>query len=1176
MALTFIIGRSGSGKTTHILDQIREQVIQQPEGPPIILLVPEQGTFQLEHELVKTEGLHGLLRAQVLSFRRLAYRVMQETGGTALTPINEEGKKMLLYRIMQQKKSNLSLFSGTAEQFGFIEKLNSLFDEMKRYRIQSSDVEEQLSWLTGGSGHPLLAAKLRDITEVMREFEIELSQHYLDGEDVLMRLAESVPQSSYVRDAQIWIDGFHGFTPQELSVLAALMLQSKDVRIALTLDRPYEQGQTPHELNLFHPTATTYIQLREIADTLQVPIGDLVQLDGRAIGSLLRFKESPLLSHLEKHYERRTAWQDSTVTQKEQQAVTVHAAVNRRVEVEAAVRDMLSRVRNGEARWRDMAVVVRNIGDYSALIDTVFTDFDIPYFKDQKSGVLHHPFVEMTRAALDIWIGFWKPDAVFRFIKTDFVLPEDGSITRLDMDRFENYVLAAGIEGRRWVSKRPWPKVPSLSLDADNSSEEETGAPALIEQCRQLIAVPLMALERGLSRASDVRDMCEALYRFWMDLGVPHRLERMSAEAMLNGDVQRSREHRQIWDAVLSILDQLVEMAGNETITLELFAGMLETGFESVKLALVPPALDQVLIASMDRTRTGQIKHAYLLGANDGIIPARPIEDGVLTENERDVLLDTGMQLAPGVRRQLLDERFLIYNALTAASHTLWVSYALADEEGKSLLPSEVIRQIRQLFPHVEEQLELAEPNEFMDDLEQLRYVAHPEMALRHLISQLREWRRGVAISPVWWDVYHWLRAQPSWQHRLRTLTGSLLYRNQVQPLDKNTSRKLYGSKLRTSVSRMERFVACPFSHFASHGLKLRQRQLYRLEAPDIGQLFHAALSQFANDLKSNQRSWAALTADESRAEADRIVDLLSPRLQGEILMSTNRYKHISRKLKQIVAKAADIIGQHAKRGEFEPLALEIDFGPDKPLPPLQFTLDNGCTMEIIGRIDRVDCADSEQGILLRVIDYKSSSTDLKLHEVYYGLSLQMLTYLDVLLTHAEEWIGQTALPAGALYFHVHNPLLAATNGMAPDLANEQLMKKFKMKGLVLADREVVAKMDAPLEKGYSDILPVAVKQDGSFYSNASVATTEQWDVLRDNVRNVIQRIGTHITDGEVQIEPYRMGPSKACDYCDYKPVCQFDELLEGNQYRMLPRMSKDDVWMQLQGGGESSHGSNK
>jgi ATP-dependent helicase/nuclease subunit B len=293
-------------------------------------------------------------------------------------------------------------------------------------------------------------------------------------------------------------------------------------------------------------------------------------------------------------------------------------------------------------------------------------------------------------------------------------------------------------------------------------------------------------------------------------------------------------------------------------------------------------------------------------------------------------------------------------------------------------------------------------------------------------------------------------------------------------------------------------------------------------------------------------------------------VDRLTPLLQGEILLSSKRYAYISRKLKNIVGRASIILGEHARRGNFEPIGLELDFGPGKTLPPLIFPLPNGSVMEVIGRIDRVDMAQGAQGMMLRVIDYKSSQNDLKLHEVYYGLSLQLLTYLDVLLTYSEEWLGAAAMPAGTLYFHVHDPLLQSANGMNAEQAADELLKRFKMKGLLLSNRDVIAQMDTSLDKGHSAILPVAVKSDGSFYSSAAVATSEQWDSLLSSVRSNIVNIGTRITEGDVKIEPYRIQHETACTFCSYKPVCHFDENVEGNHYHIMGKPNKSQVWDML------------
>ncbi|WP_136606560.1 helicase-exonuclease AddAB subunit AddB [Paenibacillus dokdonensis] len=1170
MAVHFLIGRSGSGKTTTILEDISARLEAAPQGKPMILLVPEQGSFQAEHGLVTTGRIKGSVRAQVLSFRRLAYRVMQETGGAARVGISDEGKKMLLYKIIQHRKDELKLFGASGEQLGFVGRLGDVYTEMKRYCIDSSAVKQVLDQMIATSAAtPILRSKLEDLWTVYKDFEQEMSPLYIDEEDNLIRLTEAVRDSSYLQGADIWIDGFHGFTPQELQVVNQLMLHAASVTVSLTLDKPYDGLRMPHELDLFHPTATTYIKLRGMAEELGI------EIDNKVLAPSVppRFQGSPQLAHLERGYDRRLRYQ--AVETGSADGISIHSAAGRRAEVEGALREMLRLARDEGVRFREMAVFVRNLGDYEHLVMPLFQDYGIPLFLDQKRSELHHPLVEFLRAALDVIRRFWRHEDVFRCVKSDLLLPLDGSLTPEDMDRLENYALASGIQGYRWTDGRPWKGIPSLSLEEGGSPQRKTGEEMLelMERCRNAVTGPLSVFDKRIKHAKTARDMSTAVFGLLEDAGIPQRLDLWSRDALKNGRPEAAREHRQLWGEVLTLLDQIVEMMGTEKMTFDLFAGIFETGLSELKLGLVPPSLDQVLVGTMDRTRTSGIKHAFLLGVNDGVIPAVYQEDGIITEQERSVLADTGMELAPGISRKLLDERFLIYNALTSASRHVWISYPSADDEGKELLPSEVVRHVARMFSGLKEEPLSVQPGADQSALEHKIYIEHPRQTLSHLIVQLRRWRQGAKIPEVWWNVYNWYLQDSQWHGPLDMLLRSLFYRNDTMTLQEGTSRRLYGSKIRTSVSRMERFVACPFSHFASHGLKLKERQLYRLKAPDIGQLFHAALSEMALRLKEQHRSWGSLSAEECRREAEMTVERLAPMLQGEILLSSKRYGYISRKLKNIVGRASIILGEHARRGSFEPVGLELDFGPGKPLPPLTFELENGTVMEVVGRIDRVDMAQGEDGILLRVIDYKSGQKDLRLHEVYYGLALQMLTYLDVLLTYADEWLGSKALPAGTLYFHVHDPILQSANGMTMDQAAEELLKRFKMKGLLMADRDVVSKMDTSLDKGHSSILPVAVKSDGSFYSSASVASPEQWDHLLTSVRSSIETIGTRITEGDVKIEPYRIQQETACTFCPYKPVCQFDEAVEGNHYHLLGKPNKSQVWELLSEskGGETS-----
>ncbi|MFD0586728.1 helicase-exonuclease AddAB subunit AddB [Paenibacillus sp. GCM10027627] len=1166
MALRFVIGRSGSGKTSLCQSEIQEQMEKEPLGPPLIMLVPEQTTFQSEYALFRSRGLRGTLRVQTLSFRRLAYWVMQETGGTAMVPIGETGKHMLLYKIVHRLSSKLELYQNGAEQPGFIERLAELLTEWKRYGMDSSRMKE-LAADAEGDRTGLLRRKLTDLAAISEAMEFDLKDKYIDDEDYLKGLAGGFKDCKSMNGARIWVDGFYGFTPAEYEALGALLAGSAEVTVALTLDRPFVLGEKPHELDLFHQTAETYGKLLQLAEAHDVPVLETVNLNGQ---QLPRFRDSAMLSHLEKHFggKRIPLMASSSAANRAGSGIVLETAANRRAEVEAVARHILEKVRKDGLRWREISVLVRNAEDYSDYLSLVFHDYGIPYFVDQKEKALHHPLVEFIRSALETVLHGWRYDAVFRCIKTEMLFPLDGSIPRDWFDRLENYALAAGIDGWKWLDRNSWKPQAVVSLEDESGEESPVSASARREyemaiETRKVIVSALEKFGESLKAAGNVREMCEALYRLLETAEAADRLELWSRADMEAGHARRARTHRQLWDNVMDLLDQMVELAGSEKMKPELFAGMVEAGLEGLKLASVPPALDQVLVGSMDRTRAVNIRACYVLGANDGVLPMRIKEDGILTEAEREELGADGIELAPNVKRQLLDERFMIYNAFTTPSETLWISWPLADEEGKTLLPSEIIRSVQFLFPALVVQEGNPEPTIDMAESQQRLYIAHPVKGLSHLVTALRSWQQGGVIPAFWWDLYNWYAELPEWEHRLGPLTGSLIYHNQERNLPRALAKELYGERMSVSVSRMERFVSCPFQHFAIHGLKLRERKLYRLEAPDVGQLFHAALSKLAGNIGAH---WGKMSQQEVKEAASKTVDDIAPKLQSQILLSSGRFQFIARKLKEIVTQAAVILGEHARRAQFQPVATELDFGPGGTLPALVLPLENGAEMQVVGRIDRVDAAQTEEGLLLRVLDYKSSVTMLRLEEVVHGLSLQMLTYLDVLVTHAEGWLGQPAAPAGVLYFHVHNPMLALPNRMTSQEAESLVLKRYKTKGLLSASAEVAKLMDADLETGHSDLLPVALKKDGSFYSSSSVVSNEQWTTLRRSVRKRIGNIGSSIQEGDVSIRPYRLGNKSPCQYCDYKALCQFDPLFEGNEYNRLGKTSKEDVWRQLEG----------
>ncbi|MCM3767392.1 helicase-exonuclease AddAB subunit AddB [Neobacillus niacini] len=1153
MSLRMVTGRSGGGKTELFFKEIEDLLIENPEGTPIIYIVPEQMTFMSEYRLAANPNLNGMIRAQVYSFSRLAWRILQETGGISRSHLSSVGMSMLIRKIIDEKKEQLKLFNRASDKTGFVAQLEQMITEFKRYCLRPEDLAA--GSLQMASDHSTAAIALRDkladLEVIYQKFEEEIFGKYIDSEDYFRLLAEKIASSTYLRDAEIYIDGFYSFSPQEYQIILELMKQCRRVSIAMTTDHVHFDAQ-PDELDLFRASKEAIISIHEIAKT------EGVEIEQPVIMAKPNRWNSSSLKHLEEKFDARPAIPFAGET-----AIHLCQAGNRRAEVEGIAREIRELARTKGYRYRDMALLIRNGGDYHEIVEPVFTDYGLPYFIDQKRTMLNHPLVELIRSTLEVINSFWRYEPVFRAIKTDLMYPlqENSVKMREKMDRLENYVLAYGINGSKWTKKDRWiyRRFRGLESDINGQTDAEKALEQELNELKLMISAPILRLSRRLKKADTGRKLCEAVYLFLEELDVPAKLENWKFAAEEKGNLIKAREHEQVWNAVIDLLDQFVEILGDEPVDIKSFATILEAGFESLHFSLIPPALDQVLIGDLEKSRLNGMKVVFVLGVNEGVLPAKISVEGILQDEDRELLLASGIKVAPSSRTRLLDENFLAYKAFTAPSDLLYVSYPLANEEGKALIPSSYIKRLKDMFPEMS-QLEFHTDPGQATDSEQLGFVANITTTLAYLNAQLQLKKRNYPISGLWWDVYNFYM-NSTHKKQAQKVFSSLFYSNGTVRLTEDTAAELYGDSIQASVSRMELYNSCAFSHFAQHGLKLRERQVFRLEAPDIGELFHAALKQIADMINEQKLSWAALSRQQCEQLSKEAVKMLAPKLQNEILLSSERHHYIKRKLEQIITRASLVLSDHAKVSGFSPIGLELGFGPNGALPPLTFSLKNGKRMELAGRIDRVDQAKADDNhVFLRVIDYKSSEKDVNLTEVYYGLALQMLTYLDIVMTHSKELVEMKASPAGVLYFHVHNPFVNTTKMLTMDEIEKEIMKKFKMNGLMLSDQNVIRLMDQSLESGDSQIIAAGIKKDGQLSKKSKVASIEEFENLKSYVRKIYQNTGNAIVEGKLDIAPYKLKDKTPCTFCSFKSVCQFDESIEQNRYRILTPHSKETV----------------
>jgi len=983
MRLRFLFGRAGSGKNDYILKDIKQMIKKHPMGPSIFFIVPDQMTFQQEYQLFSDPDIRGSMRAQVVSFSRLVWRVLQETGGGTRKFISSIGIQMMLRKIIEKRSSNWHTFQKALKKQGFLQQLEQVITEFKRYNITPDDlytyIEHTDQFVHKTPGEEALKNKLIDLQYIYDEVSAALQYTYIDTEDRLQLLIDKVKDTTLLKDSYIYLAGFHRFTPKELQVIEALLTHCKHMTVALTGDQP---KQAISELDLFYQTMTTYKDLRDIAEANDVTIEEPIILQPTEG----RFKNRPYFSHLEQYFNVQPS---STYIGKV--PLQIAEAVHPRAEVEGVAQKILELVREKNYRYRDMAIFIRETDIYHDLISTIFADYGIPVFIDEKKTMLNHPLIELIRSFLEVVDSHWRYDALFRVLKTGFIpsLNKEFPLTNDAIDELENYVLAYGIRTRQqWVSEEKWIFQRFHSFDQFTQTDEERKIQERINAYRDQVVNIFRPFDEKIREAQTIKDFCEAIYLFLEAIDVPKRLEKWRTFYDESGDIEGGREQEQVWDAVIQLFDEMVEISGGEQMTLSIFRSMIDAGFESLQFAHVPPTIDHVIVGTIDHSRISGIKCAFLLGVNDGVWPMRPSSDGIINEKEREILESYGLQLAESRKRQLLNDWFYMYLAFTSAKDCLWVSYLLSDEEGQSKMPSQLIKRLQNLFAQLDEPTVLQDPDELV---EADRFITTPHKTRAALTAQLARKQRGYTVKPIWLHVLNWyIHEENKYDITYMTLQ-SLFYQNKPKHLTKATVEKLYPKQVKTSVSQLEMYYRCSFQHFAQYTLNLKERQMYKLDAPDIGQLFHESLRQITDWIHQKGQNLADMTKKDAKKYAEEAIHQLAPILQHQILQSSNRYKYIQRKLQEVVTRATYILSKQARRSYFKPVGVELGFGIGDSLEPLTVKLPNGYELILRGRIDRVDQAISNDQLYLRIIDYKSSAHGLSLLEVYYGLALQML-----------------------------------------------------------------------------------------------------------------------------------------------------------------------------------------
>ena len=1169
MALQFILGGAGSGKTRMLYDRVIKESMEHPEQKYLVV-VPEQFTMQTQKEIIRLHPRHGIMNIDILSFKRLAYRVFEDLGVRIPVVLDDMGKSMVLRKVAGLKRGKLSLYSGHLEQTGFIGQLKSQISELYQYGI----TPDMLRDVRGEADSPLLAQKLEDLEVIYSGFREYIESHYITAEEILDILCRELPKWEPLKDSIILLDGYTGFTPVQYRLVELFLMHAREVVCTVTIDsreNAYKESSIQH---LFYMSRHTVCRVASMAKQHGIPKKEDIICSRRPAW---RYDESPELDFLEQNlyrYSGRT-WEGK------EERIQVYKGRNPAGEAAYVCSRIEQMIKEEGMRYRDAAVITGDLPSYGRELAHQFDEAGIPYFLDVKKSILENPMVELIRAALEMVKDF-SYESVFRYLKTGLVYEKDGKWIESEADgntaqaddenifdgsrkhveqmtdRLENYVRALGIRGwKRWDScwERQYRGGEKLNMKELN-------------EYRMWILEPLRPLREAFkAEEATIASVTAALRQFLEHMRLREKLEEYRdffLERGEPGDENLAREYGQVYDRVLELFERLEGLLGAEKADMKNYIQILDAGFQEIQVGVIPATVDQVMVGDITRSRLEAVKVLFFVGVNEGTVPQRKSGASLLSDRDRAALRKMDIELAPTVKEDGCIQKFYLYLMMSKPSGQLVITYAGLTSDGKSQRPSNLMGEVGKLFPGME----------ILDEHSVEWPVRTGRDARELLIKGLRGMqeqgeddreREEAAFMQLFQHFY------TSAEHRdkVRQLVDAAFYSYEERGIGRAAARALYGRELQGSVTRLEQFASCAYAHFLRYGLELMERQEYELEAVDMGNLFHQSIDRCFACMKDRGQDWRDLTEEGRKSLVKECVTQVTEEYGNTIMSSSARNAYLAGRVERITDRTIWALAEQVKKGDFEPVGFEVSFSAIDNLKAMRIGLSEDEELQLRGRIDRMDLCRDEDHVYVKIIDYKSGTTSFDLAALFYGLQLQLVVYMDAAVEMEERrHPDKEVVPAGIFYYHIGDPIADKQEGMDEKDIEKQILKQLRMNGLVNSELDIIHHLDREIEKE-SDVIPVAIKDGYVQESRSSVASTRRFQDLRRFVNRKLREAGQDILMGNVDLKPYKQGNRTACDYCPYHAVCGFDTKTAGYGYRKLKGLKPEEIWAELESEGD-------
>lgn len=1102
MSLQFIFGNSGFGKTTYIYNKIIAESMEHPKER-YYCIVPEQFTMQTQRDFVTMHPRKGIFNIDVVSFERLAYHVLEEVGANGRMVLEETGKNMVLRKLSKEHEEKLGVLGRNLKKLGYISEVKSLISEFIQYQVTPEALERMIE---ACAHRELLSKKLKDVQILYRAFLEYMGNDYMTSDQVLQVLNEVIDRSEKLKGATIVLDGFTAFNPVQLKLVQGLCRIAKKVYLTVTLDVREEPYCTLQKTELFYLSKKMVQGVTAAAKTVHVTVEPPILIDGKEHH---RFECCDDLKFMEQQLFRG----GKAVYSGTPEHICMREYRTAMDEIRGMAVQIRKLVRENGYRYGDFAVVLGSPA-YEEHVGRIFGKYDIPAFLDETRNALSHPYVEFLRAYLKMVEENFSYETVFRYLRSGF-----SGISAEETDRLENYCLALGIRGRKKYSEK-WIRFSKGQTEEALSQINEIRERFFdsVKESSELLKDPKTTITRK----------CIALYELMERLEMEKQLAVREEALLLEGKAELAKEYHQIFRVIMELLEKYVELLGEECISLEEFSELLDAGFAEVKVGIIPPGSDRVMVGDMERTRLKDVKVLFLLGANEGNIPKNLTGGGILSQMEREFLEEQEITLAPTAKEQVYLQKFYIYYVLTKASDQIILSYAATDFHGDALRPSYLKEVLERMYPA----LELSKPSK-----ETFEMIETEAQGIEYLTGKLTEEEKDAQeISQLlaWYG-----QSERFWGHFQGLITQLLLPEAETS-IGAAAAKAVYGAGSAYSVTRLEKYAACAYAHFLQYGLRLKEREIYEFAAVDMGNLLHSAVELFVKKVEKGAYDWFSLTDETREALSEECVSEVITDYRNTLLFDSARNEYMIERMHRLVKRSVWALTEQIKMGTFVPEKLEAPFYLNEGAVSLQ------------GRIDRIDTYEQEDRLYVRVLDYKSGAAGFDLTALYNGLQLQLAVYLNAAIAmEKKDHQGKTIIPAGLFYFPMKDPMIEGETQMSDAALEDALFRELSLDGICNADSEIIHSMDRECGTR-SKLLPVSFNKDGSLSKASKAVTTEQFLSLERFVKEKTDQLGREIMEGRILVNPYASGQKTSCDYCAYHGICGFSP--KETSYRKLEK----------------------